>query len=478
MGFSAPSALNATEALTHTWLNDIIAGLQTIFDHGIEPDAFEYPLKFEGLIDFGPYRLKGITLYNGVVFADSYDTLADAVADLPAGGGMILLGSKEYILSATLDLSAGDTKSNVILVGMGRATKISAGSGFTGTRLIALSDKSGAYRQRMGVYNMSIDTQGTNSLIAVDCSNTEDAFVSNVHFQDDSSSGSKAVVLSECGRASVVNCDILSYDYGIYKELMSVGTPGHGPVGPDTNYHIAWNIIRDCITAGIYLKPTSEMMLLYGNTIESMFSTCTGIHLEDTGVFGVRSFIVDSNVITGRGGGLAINYGIYIKCSTAATSNNREYGIHNNVIRLTTEHGIYLEGNVSGNLRSVPVTGNIIYRAKKHGIYIYGTAVSNNVNGNIILNPSDGTDDTYSGVCAESTAANNIRWCQFQNNLVLYDDSDGIGNAPQAGFDFDQLVAGTGVVGKCMIAFNAMRGTHFYVMQAPNGNVVESNIPA
>jgi len=55
----------------------------------------------------------------------------------------------------------------------------------------ALSAKTGVYRQRMGVYNLSIDTQGTDSLIGIDCANTEDSYISGVYFQDDSSSSAK-----------------------------------------------------------------------------------------------------------------------------------------------------------------------------------------------------------------------------------------------------------------------------------------------
>lgn len=478
MGFSAPSALTSTQALTHTWLNLIISGLQTIFNHGIEPDAFEYPLKFEGLIDFGQYRLKGVTLYSGMVFADSYDTLADAIADLPAGGGMVILAPREYTLSATLDLSASDTKSNVVLVGMGRATKISAAAGFTGTRLIAMSAKSGAYRQRMAVYNMSLDTTATASLIAIDCSNTEDPYIGNVYFQDENSSFSKAVDLSECDRATVVNCDIVQYYYGIYKELVSAGTPGHGPAGPDTDYHIYGNIIRDCTAGGIYMIPPAEAMVIYGNTIESIYNTCDGIHFEDTGVYPVRSFVLDSNIISGRLSGYPIRYGIYIKCTTAATSNNREYGIHNNVIRFTVEHGMYLEGSTSGNVRSVPITGNSIYRAGKHGIYFYNLSLSNSVLSNMILNPSDATDDTYSGIACDGTNGNDFRYTQVQNNIVIYDDTDGVGNAPWAGYDFDALVGGSAAVTqKCMIAYNISKDCHFGILHQNNGVMQEGNLP-
>jgi len=476
MGFSAPAALTSTQTLPHTWLNYIISGLHTVFDHGIEPDYFTYPLVFEGLVDFNQYKLLGVSLYNGLVFADSYDTLADAIADLSATGGMVILGPKEYTLTSTLDLSAGDTKTNVLLVGMGPASKLTASGSFTGTRLVALSAKTGVYRQRMGVYNLSIDTQGTDSLIGIDCANTEDSYISGVYFQDDSSSLSKAINLNECSRAVITHCDITQYYYGIYKELVSAGTVGHGPTGPDLHYHISDNIIHNCTAGGIHMVPPAEMMVITNNVIESIYATCDGIHLEDSGIYAVRSFIIDCNIIAGIAT-TAHKHGIYIKISSAsATSNNREYSISNNVIRFASEHGIYVEGTSLGNMRTVPIYGNYIYRPKKHGIYLYGYVVGVSVVGNNIFNPNDtSTAQTYSGVFVDGTAANTCRWTQVQNNIVVYSVEDGI-NQPLAGYDLDALVGGTGVVGKCMLCFNVCNGTQFGLLQATNGNTFESNI--
>lgn len=443
MAFSGPTPLTATDRLAHTWLNSILTEIRTKFDHGVLPTELYYDpsvtvdkaFVLEGEVNFGPYNLIGVSAYVGLVFADSYATLQDAVDSLPAGGGMVILGPNTYSLPSTLDLSSGDTKNNVYLVGMGACTVLNTTVGFTDTRLVAMSAKTGTYRSGMGVVNLKLAGDAASLTEELDLANTRNSYVSNVIITG--AGTENGIDVSEADYFTIQDCDITGCTIGIHRDLDSEGSSTHGPTSKDQYCLILRNHIQCNVgtpTDCIYMKPPPTDMIVAHNRLESTAATCDGIHIEDrasTGGNDIASIVIENNIICGTAGS-PMGYGIYLLGATSGPI-FRRVSIANNIISYTSESGISVQANVavSNNARMIQIHSNIIYLARKHGIRLYDWLINNAVVGNIIINASDTNPGTYSGIWGDAVGYS-WNWNLVQYNTYIQKAIFGAGYASYA----------------------------------------------
>jgi parallel beta-helix repeat protein len=190
------------QLLTAAQLNQIVTALQTKFSGNVSGSDINWPLVAQGNISLNDaYTLTSMrTLWN-VINADEYDSLADAVSALPAGGGAIFIPP-----NTTIEADGVDIAKPVCIYGAGKTSVLRLTSGSTSGYLLRASAVS-----NVDLVNLSIDgNSGTGSAQdGVQLRNVDGARVLNVEFDDFSG---EALVITNDGTAGQSCRDVVVGD--------------------------------------------------------------------------------------------------------------------------------------------------------------------------------------------------------------------------------------------------------------------------
>ena len=334
--------------------------------------------------------------------SDCDTTIESAISALPTDGGVVYLLEGLYIVGSDgIDI----TKSNVSIIGAGRATILQRGW----------------------------DAASNDGVITVGDGGTA---VSGVTIADLSIDGVKATYIGTENIGIYFN---QSVTYSTIRNTFLHDNDGPGiylTVSTTTNNLIEGNDVRDNDFLAIYLDSSSN-------------NTVAGNNVEGNSSFGIYLFTSSNNTVTGNNveGG---SFGIYLDSSS---NNNTVAG---NSVEGSSSYGIYLITSSNNT-----VTGNNVEGNGTYGIFLNvssnNTVAGNNVEGNssfgIVLN-SSANNNNITGNKFHDNENDGIRISSSDENLISSNDiTDTVGtsyaiNVSDSGSDNNYLIgnrfSGTG----------------------------------
>ncbi len=279
--------------------------------------------------------------WGAVRYADAFPMLSDAINDLPASGGSVMLGTNTtYLLTSGL----GIFKAGVRLIGTGNSV-IKRGPAFSGTML---SFSQPGCRMENVVFDGNYPANTSNAYAELSVTGLG-SVVENCVFQNYRGIGlaignSTGVVVQGCTFTGI----------GLDQPQTSYGIWGDNTVGA----LIQGNVIRNNVQAGILVQGTQVVITgnyLAGNHAQTVPSGGGQIALGGSG------FVVANNVIDA--GGSPAASGLELNGDNFVITGNSLRGIQNYGIILQQGKRFIVQGNMVGNtgFTGIAVLGGITH---------------------------------------------------------------------------------------------------------------------
>lgn len=202
------------------------------------------------------YWAKKVVAVNVVALdgTGDYDNIQDAIDDLPAEGGIVMMRPGTYVIDSEITIN----KDNVTIQGQGGATIIKLTDGYDSN--IFMINVSG--RSKILITNLTIDgnraNQTAGTMRGINLYNCSECIISNVWVTDLRTGN---IYLDDSSNCAIVSC-------------ISTNSPGGINLMGNSSYNtISSNIIRNC-TAGITMGATftgvPTLNSVTSNTISSI----------------------------------------------------------------------------------------------------------------------------------------------------------------------------------------------------------------
>jgi len=301
------------QLLTAAQLNQIVNALQTKFGGNITGADLVWPLQAQGDIDFvQSWNIDGLRTFWEVINVTEYDSLGDAVAALPTGGGAIFVPP-----DTTVTADGVEVTKPVYVYGAGKTSVLRLTSGATSGYLLRAQDTSNFTLANLTIDGNSDTGSGQDG---VQIRNVDGAMVRNCRFQDFSGDalyiGNNGSAGNSSTRVIVSSCQ---FDDG----------------GAD---HIAINDVDGCTITHCQFNNAT------GDGIEAIPTGASSL---------IRSLLVANNQFDG------CNRSVYVEGQSATPSNGfRLVKLIGNE-SLTTVGVPFTLGAASAELREIVCIGNI-----------------------------------------------------------------------------------------------------------------------
>lgn len=393
--------------------------------------------------------------YNCDGTADEVE-INDALSNLPSTGGIVLLKKGTYNIAGSIDM----LKSNVVLQGEGKATKIFL-SNSANVDMIRVGNGTTIVNDCV-VENMTVDgnranqtslgspiiiwgSSGTKALrnIVRGCRLTNclsdclkviyaDKGIVSGNVIDENTGGAGIGIFSSSQNNGIIGNVLIHNTYGIYSSA---------------NYNnIVGNVLVDNTAYGVYVNGVVNLNIS-GNWFGSIAYFQTGVYLAANAA---------RNTITGN-----TFYQPYRAIFAAADANVIGNTISGNSIYLANQEAIYMQAGANQNA----IVGNTIRSSAMHAIRIRGSknvissnmlidngTVTNNTYSDIFLDDNGTTFSTYNTVIGnncQAAAANKVAY-HIRENATGDDFNLVIGNVCKDGVTAQISLQGT----------NSVRGTN------------------
>jgi len=393
--------------------------------------------------------------YNCDGTADEVE-INDALSNLPSTGGIVLLKKGTYNIAGSIDM----LKSNVVLQGEGKATKIFL-SNSANVDMIRVGNGTTIVNDCV-VENMTVDgnrvnqtslgspiiiwgSSGTKALrnIVRGCRLTNclsdclkviyaDKGIIQNNVIEENTGGAGIGIFSSSQTNDIIGNVLIHNAYGIYSSA---------------NYNnIVGNVLVDNTAYGVYINGVVNLNIS-GNWFGSIAYFQTGVYLAASAA---------RNTITGN-----TFYQPYRAIFAAADANVIGNTISGNSIYLANQEAIYMQAGANQNA----IVGNTIRSSAMHAIRIRGSknvissnmlidngTVTNNTYSDIFLDDNGTTFSTYNTVIGnncQAAAANKVAY-HIRENATGDDFNLVIGNVCKDGVTAQISLQGT----------NSVRGTN------------------
>jgi parallel beta-helix repeat protein len=393
--------------------------------------------------------------YNCDGTADEVE-INDALSNLPSTGGIVLLKKGTYNIAGSIDM----LKSNVVLQGEGKATKIFL-SNSANVDMIRVGNGTTIVNDCV-VENMTVDgnranqtslgspviiwgSSGTKALrnIVRGCRLTNclsdclkviyaDKGIVSGNVVEENTGGAGIGIFSSSQNNDIIGNVLIHNTYGIYSSA---------------NYNnIVGNVLVDNTAYGVYVNGVVNLNIS-GNWFGSIAYFQTGVYLAANAA---------RNTITGN-----TFYQPYRAIFAAADANVIGNTISGNSIYLANQEAIYMQAGANQNA----IVGNTIRSSAMHAIRIRGSknvissnmlidngTVTNNTYSDIFLDDNGTTFSTYNTVIGnncQAAAANKVAY-HIRENATGDDFNLVIGNVCKDGVTAQISLQGT----------NSVRGTN------------------
>ncbi len=332
--------------------------------------------------------------YNTDGTADQTE-INQAISDLPAGGGIVLLKAGTYTINGNINI----LKNNVTLRGEGKVTKIflanssnvdmvQVGNGTTIANDCVVEDiffdGNRANQTSLGALLNIYGSAGTKALRnvirgcrfynaltdAVKLIYADKGIVANNIF--DENTGGSGLGFFSSSQSNNANENVFIHNlYGVYS---------------NSHYNnVSGNVFVDNTSYGVYLNGVVNFCVS-GNWFGSIAYFQTGIYLAAS---------TARTAITGNSFYQPYR-AVYGAASTATIANV----ISGNTIHLANQEAIYMQGGANQNV----ITGNIIRQSGLHGIRVRGP--KNIISNNLLLDNGQTTTNTYSDIYLDDDGSN------------------------------------------------------------------------
>ncbi len=324
--------------------------------------------------------------YNCDGTADEVE-INDALSNLSSIGGIVLLKKGTYNIAGSIDM----LKSNVVLQGEGKATKIFL-SNSANVDMIRVGNGTTIVNDCV-VENMTVDgnranqtslgspviiwgSSGTKALrnIVRGCRLTNclsdclkviyaDKGIIQNNVIEENTGGAGIGIFSSSQANDIIGNVLIHNAYGIYSSA---------------NYNnIVGNVLVDNTTYGVYISGVVNLNVS-GNWFGSIAYFQTGVYLAASAA---------RNTITGN-----TFYQPYRAILAAADANVIGNTISGNSIYLANQEAIYMQAGANQNV----IVGNTIRSTALHAIRIRGS--KNVISSNMLIDNGTGTNNTYSDI--------------------------------------------------------------------------------
>ncbi len=331
--------------------------------------------------------------YNCDGTADEVE-INEALSNLPSGGGVVLLKKGTYTIAGNINI----LKSNVVLRGEGKATKITlanstnvdmiqVGNGSTIVNDCVVEDLTvdgnKANQTSLGAAIVLYGSSGTKALrnmvrgcrltnCNLDCLKLiyADKSIIENNIIDENTGGAGIGIFSSSQTNDIIGNVLIHNSYGIYS---------------NANYNnISGNVIVDNTSYGVYINGVVNFSIS-GNWFGSIAYFQTGVYLAASAA---------RNAITGN-----TFYQPYRAIFGAADTNVIGNTISGNSIYLANQEAIYMQAGANQNV----IVGNTIRASAMHAIRIRGS--KNVISSNMLIDNGTGTNNTYSDIFLDDNGA-------------------------------------------------------------------------
>lgn len=341
--------------------------------------------------------------------ADDSTEIQEAIDNLPASGGVVLIKKGTYQINAQINI----LKSNVQVVGEGAATLLQMKNSVNLSALISIGNGGTTTYQNCRVANLQGDsnkanqTAGEGSIVMVygasSYKNTRHV-IENIWAHDSRTDAIRLIGAEDCIVKGCIVWNAGGTAFGIFTSSQYntihgniAFSNGYGVYDNNGNYNtVSGNVFRNN-SYGVYLTGAWRYSIS-GN----VFFTQTNY---DIYLIGVQRCAITGNHLYGS------SWGIVVGNSSSITQYNVIVG---NTIVWTTNIGIALYYGTGTTLRNV-VSGNSIYGSGTHGIYVYGSS-QNVITGNVIDGASRTTNNTSHSIFLTDTGSVYSTYNVISNN--------------------------------------------------------------
>ena len=301
---------------------------------------------------------------------DDQGKVMEAIGDLPANGGSIVLLEGTYTIDADNDPVAINAENNVTIQGQGKGTKL------------------------------CLDTGISSNII--EATNASGITIKDLYADGTTTAASSGIDIRQCGVLfdSVTDSSIL--------DLFAISNKMHGIHVYDTSLRIDVSgcECKDNTEGGIFLR-SSEDLIIGANTCYS--NDTEGIRLYAT----TNSTIIGNNCISNTGSGICLETVSNQNTISGNTcTDNTLSGIHlhdfvsdstitGNTCYNNTIDGIFANSNVY----YCTVSGNSCRSNGRHGIQLLTTCNDNSIVGNACI------DNTEANISLDTSSRNTINGC-------------------------------------------------------------------
>jgi len=329
---------------------------------------------------------------------DDSTEIQEAIDNLPAGGGTVLIKKGTYQINAQITI----LKSNVQVVGEGAATLLQMKNAVNLDALISIGNGGTTTYQNCRVANLQGDSNKANqtanagSIVMVygasSYKNTRH-IIENIWAHDSRTDAIRLIGAEDCIIRGCVVWNAGGTAFGVFTSSQYntihgnvAFSNGYGVYDNNGNYNtVSGNVFRNN-GYGVYLTGAWRYSIS-GN----VFFTQTSY---DIYLIGSQRNAVTGNHLYGS------SWGIIVGNSASITQYNVIVG---NTIAFTTNPGIALYHGTGTTVRNV-VSGNSIFGAGTDGIYVYGSSY-NVITDNMIDNASRSTNNTYRSIYLADTGS-------------------------------------------------------------------------
>jgi parallel beta-helix repeat protein len=318
---------------------------------------------------------------------DDQGKIKEAIVDLPAGGGSILLLEGSYTIDADDDPIVINARNNITLQGQGNGTKLCLGTGIV-TNVIEVINASGVLIKDLHIDGTTSAASAGDDLkqCGIIFYTATDSKIKNVHSLSNKRHGIQITASSQ--RNSVINCTCKDNTY-------------HGLwVSNSSTYNILWrNILINNTVNGTSIYSNSDNNTIIGNISKDNSAigilitsannnTIVGNTCNDSANDGIQLADAECNTITGNsccnGGSAGIRCDSVTRYNTifGNTTSNNLVGIYlpwgdNNIVAGNTCFNNNPNGGIYAISEGLTIYGNTCYNNTSYGITLlqYGQNV-------------------------------------------------------------------------------------------------------
>jgi parallel beta-helix repeat protein len=311
---------------------------------------------------------------------DDQGKVMEAIGDLPANGGSIILLEGTYTVDANDDPIAITSTDNVTLQGQGKGTKLCLGTGIS-SNIIKVTSSSGTAIK-------DLFTDGTTTA----ASGGIDIYQCGILFD----------TVTDSNISDVFSISNKMYGIHIYDSSERVDVSGC--------------VCKDNTRSGIFLS-TSDDIIIGANICFS--NDTTGIQLHGT----TNSTIVSNNCTENLSSGIYLDTASHYNAVTGNTCTSNAingiylyYYVYDNSVTGNTCHSNTLDGVfASTNVLGSAITGNTCKSNGQCGVHMSTACTNNTIAGNAC------TDNSVANISLDSCSRNTIT-----GNMCLASPLDGI----------------------------------------------------